>query len=94
MKVLETKIELETNKTIKLGVIIEARITVMTKDNVLVIPKQAVCSNNQGNWVTVIDNEGNEVVTKVEVGYYDDWHIEVINGLKEGDQVSFSPPAE
>lgn len=62
------------------GMNVDATIVIAAKENVLRVPTTAV---NRGNTVTLADGSQ----TKVELGLSDSSYIEIISGLKEGDEI-------
>lgn len=59
------------------------------KENVLSVPKKAVTYSREKKSmvVTLVDDEGQKSTKEVEVGISNDYQIEIINGLKEGQKV-------
>ncbi|MBN2409661.1 MAG: efflux RND transporter periplasmic adaptor subunit [Candidatus Aminicenantes bacterium] len=70
-----------------------AYVKIQEHQNVLVIPERLVLSENGKRFVEVKENE---TISKVEVktGLSDGLNIEILEGLKEGDQVVERPPRE
>ncbi|OAA90250.1 efflux RND transporter periplasmic adaptor subunit [Clostridium ljungdahlii] len=73
-------------QNIKVGMSTEVSITTDSKNNVLVIPVEAVRDINGGKYVLVYD--GNKTsMKKVELGISDGKSVEVTNGLIAGEEV-------
>lgn len=72
------------NSILMPGMNVSAKILAGTKEDVLMIPLNAV---DQGNTVLVIKEDGTIESKQVELGIYDSDNIEVVSGLQEGDQV-------
>jgi len=89
-KVLETKIELKEAEALKLGMTVDVKIEVFKKTNVLLIPRKAVQFDRQQTYVEV-EEGGKRVKRAVTIGSVDDWDAEVLQGLKVGDRVVWSP---
>jgi len=61
---------------------------VKSKENILLIPAEAAHKDKEGDYVFVKPEGSRESVkTSVKLGMTDDKNIEVISGIKEGDQV-------
>jgi RND family efflux transporter MFP subunit len=72
---------------IKPGMTAEARILVNDLKNVLVVPVQSI-AEHQGEFFTYVDEPGGIQRRKVKVGENNEKLVEVLEGLKEGDQVA------
>ncbi|MEL7564768.1 MAG: efflux RND transporter periplasmic adaptor subunit [Dehalobacterium sp.] len=71
---------------LKPGMFAEINISLETKNGVLLLPKQALMeSGNKKSVFAVQDNKA--VETEITTGVEDGAQIEVLSGLKEGDQV-------
>lgn len=57
------------------------------KENVLSIPKTAVHFAGEDAYVYCFDEQGNRQSKKIEIGLQADSGIEIVSGLKEGDEV-------
>jgi HlyD family secretion protein len=70
-----------------------AYVTVQQHKDVLIVPERLVLSEGEKRSVEI---KKNEVISKVEVktGLSDGLNIEILDGLKEGDQVVERPPRE
>jgi hypothetical protein len=60
-----------------------AEIITQKKDNVLILPVEAITSRRNKNYVAKKDGTS----TEVQVGLYNEDNIEIISGLSEGDSV-------
>jgi membrane fusion protein, macrolide-specific efflux system len=73
-------------KDAELGDAIELSITLETKKDTIVIPKEAVKSFMGNNTVEVLDGD-KKISTSVEKGIETSTEIEILTGLKEGQKV-------
>lgn len=91
IRIPETKIIVDwTQPGVELGMLARLKIAVQAKDGVLKIPRSAVRTVNQREFVeTVIDGQRRSV--PVTTGINSDTEIEVLDGLEEGTMV-FSTP--
>ena len=66
-----------------------ANITVIsdTHTNVLLVPKSAAIKNNNGYFVIVDNGNSQRETRQVAVGLRDDKNIEIISGLKLGEEI-------
>ncbi|WP_321396107.1 efflux RND transporter periplasmic adaptor subunit [Emcibacter sp.] len=69
---------------------VEAGIIVDRAENVLYVPVSALFREN-GQWSVFVFSEGRAVLRPVQVGRKNDQEAEIINGLKEGEQVVVHP---
>lgn len=87
----KSELVLETeNKRIKPGMSVDIDIRTAKKEGVLMIPERAVVTEEEGRSVQIlVDKEQGLTETKeVQTGFSgDDGMIEIISGLKEGDQI-------
>ena len=74
------------DENIILGLEAKAKIDALSKDNVMMIPKGAIYSDTEGEYVYAI-RDGKAVKTPVEVGIYNNEVIEIRSGLNETDKV-------
>lgn len=67
----------------------ETRVSIITatKDNVLVIPREAVLTKANGEKQVMAVINGKMVFRTVKTGIYDTKNIEVVEGLSAGDQI-------
>ena len=66
-------------------------ITAKTKKDVLLLPVSVVAGREKQGRVTLI-SEGKKKETQVELGVSDGAYVEIISGLKEGDEICTIPP--
>jgi len=83
------------DERVKPGMSVSTEIITEAKQNVLLIPNSAVKSSNEADYVEVLDNpSGPPRQQPIQIGLTNDSSTEVIEGLKEGDQIiirSISP---
>jgi len=71
---------------IKPGMFAEVELSTLTRENVLVIPKEALVEKS-GQLVVLTVKEGRAVETPVRTGISDGLQVEILEGLNAGDQV-------
>ncbi len=76
-----------TDVPVKIGMTANANIVVAKKDNVLLVPNQAVRAANNKLYVTVQTAPGQTKSVEVKLGLANDQVTEVLSGLNAGDQV-------
>jgi Cu(I)/Ag(I) efflux system membrane fusion protein len=76
--------------TIKPNMFAQLKIYTGAKDNILVIPSEAVIRSGQSNRVMVAIGEGRFAAKTVRIGIESGDFIEIISGLNEGDDVVVS----
>ncbi len=95
------KISFDTqDDRVKSGMSVSAAIVIDFKQDVLIVPNSAIKSGNNISYAEMLDktfsaNQGSQGVASdnlpkqqiVETGITDDTNIEIISGLKEGDQI-------
>ena len=69
-----------------IGATAKVRMTVAESKDVLVVPTSVVNASTDGDFVYVIRN-GRVAEQKVELGISSATQVEIVSGLKEGDQV-------
>lgn len=91
-KVYNVKVSLPENSDLsfRLGMEGSAKITLSTKEGVLLIPTSAIFDENGVNYVWVITN-GKADKRKVEIGASNDTQTEITSGLSEGEVVISLP---
>lgn len=77
--------------TVKQGQNATVVITAERKDDSLLLPISAVAGRIKKGMVNLIEG-GKETVTEVTLGANDGAYIEILSGVKEGDEVSAIPP--
>lgn len=74
------------------GMSCEVKVEAYQKDDALTVPAAALESDNTGRWhVKVRGEDGTAVKRAVSLGWRGDDEVEVLEGLKAGDQVHPSP---
>ena len=77
---------------IKPGMSVNAEILVQSKKDILLVSNVAVKSDEEGDYVEVINQEGQITQKSVETGISDDINTEIIQGIKEKDIVVTKRP--
>ncbi len=83
------KVTIEINdptRQLKPGMFTRIRIVYDTRKNTMLVPKEAIVSEDGLNSVFVINNQMSFKKT-VQTGYSNGSRIEIVNGLKDGDSV-------
>ncbi len=75
---------------VKIGMTADANIVVAKKDNVLLVPNQAVRAVSNKRYVTVQKGQSQTEQVEVKLGMANDQETEVISGLSEGEPVVIS----
>lgn len=88
----DTIIELPADEGLKPGMSAEVDIILAVHEDVLTVPVAAVVETEEGNFCWVKSKEGPQK-RLIELGDSNDVFIEIIAGLKEGDQVVLNPTA-
>jgi HlyD family secretion protein len=91
-EILETWIELDpaARGRLVIGLRVDVIIELAKKENTLIIPKSAVFIRNGQPFVKV--RQGHQWTERpVRLGERDDMHVEVLEGLAEGDVILISP---
>lgn len=83
---VEIEIMLEPGQVLRAGYSANANIIIQKKDSVLAIPERTVTFRHDSAFVFVPDGEDKKEVF-IETGLSDAIYIEVISGLKEGQEV-------
>ena len=87
-KVLETEIELNPTEKLTLGMTVDAKIIVVEKEKALIVAKKAVQRDESGEILYVLNN-GKKEKRRIKTGERDDVHVEVVEGVKEGEKYLF-----
>jgi HlyD family secretion protein len=89
VKQYPTIVELNSllGQDLKPGMTAEAKVMVGELDNVLLVPVQAV-AEHMGEFYAFLDLPGGIQRRKVKVGENNETHIQILEGLKEGDLVA------
>ena len=75
-----------TKHPLKAGTFVNAEVTIPGQTLALYIPRIALQGSSQDARVVVVEN-GKAVLKKIVVGTGNDLDIEILSGLKKGDQV-------
>lgn len=78
---------------LKPGFNVDVDIMITNKNNILVVPFQAVVNDPSGSFVWVAEN-GLAKKRPVQIGTESDLNVEITSGLNEGDSVISSPSAD
>lgn len=78
----------EHNELLRYGMSTRVRLTTAERDDVLLVPNEAITANNNDGtyFVTVVEGDDN-VRAEVEIGIRDREYTEIENGLSRGDEV-------
>jgi HlyD family secretion protein len=79
------------NSTLRAGYSANANIIIQKKNNVLTIPERVVTFRNDSSFVKVPTAPGKDEEKLIKTGLSDAISIEVVSGLKEGDEVVEKP---
>jgi multidrug efflux pump subunit AcrA (membrane-fusion protein) len=84
-----TTIELNSllGQDLKPGMTAEAKVMVGELDNVLLVPVQAI-AEHLGEFYAFLDLPGGIERRKVKIGESNETHVQILEGLKEGDLVT------
>ncbi|OQB14501.1 MAG: Multidrug export protein EmrA [Firmicutes bacterium ADurb.Bin193] len=77
------RVKIEQSPELKVGMNLSVGIVVMTKDSVMLIPKDALTGDS-----VMLYEDGKLREVKVQTGIRDNDYVEVVSGLKIGDMVS------
>ena len=80
--------------TLRAGYSANADIIIDRRGDVLIIPERLVRTEDGVSRVTVLRPDGELEEREIETGLSDAIHIEVVDGLREGEKVVESPPRE
>ncbi len=79
------------NTTLRAGYSANANIIIQKKNNVLTIPERVVTFRNDSSFVKIPLAAGKDQEKLIKTGLSDAISIEVVSGLKEGDEVLEKP---
>ena len=80
-------------QSIIVGLDVDISIDLDSKDNVLLVPTEAIKSNKDGSYVYIYDPDTKRITASpVEVGLSDNQYYEVLSGCSEGDIIVTSSP--
>ncbi len=88
---IEVAIPKSNNVTLRAGYSANANIIIRKKEDVLMIPERVVTFRNDSAFVRVPKPGGVSEERFITTGLSDAIHIEVVSGLKEGDEVEEKP---
>jgi len=92
---VEIEITSSERESLRSGYSATADIILKEKKDVLLIPERVLEFRNDSTFVKVPNPEGEEPLeVAIETGLSDGINIEVVSGLKEGDEVLEKPPKE
>jgi HlyD family secretion protein len=77
---------------VKPGMTAEAKVLVGELDNVLVVPVQAI-AEHKGEFYAFMEKPGGVERRKVKIGENNETHVQILEGLQEGDQVALDARA-
>ncbi|QZY54546.1 efflux RND transporter periplasmic adaptor subunit [Crassaminicella profunda] len=80
-------------ENLKIGYEVDVKFEVTHKENILTIPENAIFSIDDEKYVFVVDNH-KALLRKIETGLEGEDHVEILSGIKKGDQVILSPSDE
>lgn len=81
-------IEFENDGSIKLGMSLSCTVILKEEKEVISIPIEAVCENDNGEeFVNKIKDDGTVEETIIETGIADDSYVQIISGLELNDKV-------
>jgi HlyD family secretion protein len=89
VKQYPTVVKLDDLKTqeVKPGMTAEAKVLVGVLENVLVVPVQAI-AEHKGEFFAFVEKAGHIKLEKVKIGENNETHVQVLEGLVEGDRVA------
>lgn len=88
---IEILIPKASNATLRAGYSANANIIIQKKENVLMIPERVVTFRNDSAIVKLALGAGKEEQRVIKTGLSDAINVEVLDGLKEGDEVFEKP---
>jgi len=89
---IEIVVPKSSNSTLRAGYSANANVIIRQKDSVLFIPERVVTFRNDSAFVKVALAPGKDEERLIKTGLSDAINVEVIEGLKEGDEVLEKPP--
>lgn len=82
-------VNFENDQNLKIGMSASADIILEKAENVLVVPIEAIKTQNEQKYVVVSENEKTQNTT-VETGISNDAYIEIKSGLEEGEKIQIT----
>ncbi len=86
----EVTIKLDDRKSLMSGMNVDVEILADKRDNVLVVPIEALHKLNGSYMITVKDSAGNKNDVKVSLGLTTNEYVEITNGLEEGNVIVYN----
>jgi HlyD family secretion protein len=81
----------DTEARVKVGMTANISIVTATKESVLLVPNTALLPNGAGHAVQLPSADGGTRDVEVKTGLSDGTHMEIVDGVNEGDQVITNP---
>ncbi len=75
------------DKAIKGGMSLQTKIFLSNNNQALLLPKGLFYQSTNGKWVFVLNSENKAVKRSVRIGRETPFYYEILDGLKEGDQI-------
>jgi HlyD family secretion protein len=91
---VEIDITKRGNKVIRAGYSANADLIIQKKDNILYIPERLVLFDEDKTFVEIKNAEGEIIKKEVKLGLSDGINVEILDGLKQGEEVVERPPKE
>ena len=88
---IEISIPKSKNTVLRAGYSANANIIIQQKDSVLLIPERVVTFRNDSAFVMISLGPENEEERYIQTGLSDAIHIEIVTGLREGEEVVEKP---
>ena len=83
----------DPTSSIIIGLDVDISIDVASKNNVLIVPSEAVKNDSSGTYVYIYDSKTKRIkFSQVELGISDDTRYEILSGCEEGDMIITSVP--
>lgn len=91
---VDAKVTIEKpTSSVIIGLDVDVSIDVDSKDNVLIVPSEAVKNDSNGTYVYIYNSKTKRIKSsKVELGLSDDTRYEIVSGCEEGDTVITTVP--
>ncbi len=75
------------SQEVKPGMTAEAKVLVGVLENVLLVPVQAI-AEHKGEFFAFVEKDGQIKLQKVKIGDNNETHVQILEGLNEGDRVA------